>query len=133
MKLKTADFLLQLGFFLLTGVALAISNYEVLNPLPFIAGISIVQFISLILHTAVKKQEWKLSKWRTAHAWGIVIGILLIVISVAQGSTARTGDKDDKYNMAGAGTGILAIAVGIFLVAFYFIITWSEWIRMRKK
>ncbi|MBK6937816.1 MAG: hypothetical protein IPH18_13690 [Chitinophagaceae bacterium] len=125
--LKQADFFLQLGFLLLTGIAFITNDAEDLNPIIFVFGITFVQLVSIIVHTFAGAQPWKLSKWIKIHFYGILAIIALLIIATIQSSEARTGDKDDKYSMAGLGTMVFAAIPAVLLVLYYIIITWKEW------
>jgi hypothetical protein len=134
MKLfKTLDLFVQLILILIIGVAFVVGDPEKLNPLPFILAYAGLQIISIFANFAYSNQAWKKIAWRKYHLIGTALVIAGIIFSMMQGSAARSGDKDDKYNMAGLETLIYITIPAILLALFYSVLTFAEWNNMRKK
>lgn len=130
-SLKQADLYFQLLFFAFAAIALIISS-EKINPLFFLVGLILVQLISIVIHKTTGPRPWKLNKWRKVYQYGIMLTLILVAIALLQSSSARTGDKDDKYSMAGLGTFLAAIIPAALCVLFYIVITWKEYQLYRK-
>jgi hypothetical protein len=131
--LKSADFFLQIILLALTVIALIISDAETINPILFLFGFALVQLISIIAHAAAGAKSWKMAKWRKIHHIGMLLVFALLFIALLQGSGGRSGDKDDKYSMAGLGTVLFAVIPAVALAAFYLVITWKEWLNIKKE
>jgi glucose-6-phosphate-specific signal transduction histidine kinase len=129
---KSIELFLQLVLLLMTTIAFVINDYEVLNPIIFILAIALLQVISLVINQAAGSQFWKKKIWRKYHLIGIVVVILLIIVASIESSSARNGDKDDKYSMAGLETIIYATIPAILLCLFYVFITFAEWKNLKK-
>ncbi|MBL7746876.1 MAG: hypothetical protein JNM19_05575 [Chitinophagaceae bacterium] len=128
---KLIDFFLQIILILISIVSMIAGNAETLNPGLFILTLGLFQIISLLVNVAVGPQTWKKAAWRKLHLIGIGLVILLIIIALTQSSAARTGDKDDKYSMAGLETMIYALIPAILLCLFYTVITYVEWKKIK--
>lgn len=124
---KSIDFFAQAGLLIMTIVAFIINNYETLNPMPFILGIAVIQIISILTHSIAGQLVWKKKTWRKYHMIGTVLVLLAIIIALIQDSTSGSGDKEDKYSMAGLETLIYATIPAILLCLFYIVITAVEW------
>jgi hypothetical protein len=132
-NLKLADLFLQIGFAVAIALALIISDANTINPMLFLFGFALVQLISIIAHSAAGAKSWKMVKWRKIHHIGMLLVFVLLFIALLQGSGGRSGDKDDKYSMEGLGTALIAVIPAIALAAFYLIITWKEWLNIKKE
>lgn len=128
---QSIELFLQLVLLLMTTIAFVINDYEVLNPIIFILTIALVQIISLIVNQAAGPQFWKKKGWRKYHLIGIAVVILLIIVASMESSSAKNGDKDDKYSMAGLETIIYATVPAILLCLFYVFITYAEWKNLK--
>ncbi len=131
--LKSADFFLQIAFATALAFALIISDTNTIKPMLFLLGFALVQLISIIAHAAAGAKSWKLPKWRKIHHIGMLLVFALLFIALLQGSGNRSGDKDDKYSMEGLGTVLIAVIPAIALALFYLIITWKEWLNIKKE
>jgi hypothetical protein len=131
--LKSADFFLQIAFATTLAIALIISDTNTINPMLFLLGFALVQLISIIAHSAAGAKSWKMPKWRKIHHIGMLLVFALLFIALLQGSGSRSGDKDDKYSMEGLGTVLIAVIPAIALASFYLIITWKEWLNIKKE
>lgn len=129
---KSIDFFIQVGLLLAIVVTYFVSDPEKLSPFVFVTGFAVVQIISILVHLASGPRPWKMPALRKYHLIGTALILAGIVVSIMQGEAARTGDKDDKYNMAGLGTLVYLTIPAILLALFYTIITAMEWRRMKK-
>ncbi len=129
---KFFDLFMQLGLLLAGVVTYFISDPEKLSPIAFVLGFAAVQIISILVHLASGPRPWKMPALRKYHLIGTALILAGIVVAIIQGEAARTGDKDDKYSMAGLGTLVYLTIPAILLALFYTIITAMEWRRMKK-
>ncbi|MCX6317676.1 MAG: hypothetical protein NTW29_10315 [Bacteroidetes bacterium] len=129
---KSIDFWVQAGLILLTGAAFIMDDVSVLNPGATILAFAVWQILSLLVNVVAGPQPWKMKNWRKYHLLGIGIVVLLIIVAALQSDASRTGDKDDKYSMAGLGTAIFALIPAILISLFYVLITYKEWQRIKK-
>jgi len=128
---KLIDFFLQIILITISIVSMVAGNAETLSPGFFIIALGLLQIISLLVNAAAGPQTWKKAGWRKLHLIGTGLVILLIIIALTQSSASRTGDKDDKYSMAGLETMIYALVPAILLCLFYTAITYLEWKRIK--
>lgn len=128
---KAIDFLAQAALLLLTGTAFLLNDDNALNPGVLLLIFAGWQLMSLLIHLFAGPRPWKMKAWRKYHLLGIGLVLLMLVIAVIQSDAARTGDKDDKYSMAGLGTAIFAVIPAILVSLFYVIITFREWQRTK--
>lgn len=131
-QFKQAELYLQ-ALFLICVIISVVFTTEFFNPVTFITGLILIQLISMIVNAASGPLKWKLNRWRKLHLYGMLAVVLLIIIAFMQSSSARTGDKDDKYSMAGMGTLMIAVIPALLLVIYYFVITWKEWADLKKE
>lgn len=129
---KSFDFFIQVGLLLAIAVTYFVSDPEKLSPIAFVSGYAAVQIISILIHLATGPRPWKMPALRKYHLIGTALILAGIVVALLQNDTARTGDKDDKYNTAGLGTLVYLTIPAILLALFYTIITAMEWRRMKK-
>lgn len=129
---KTIDFFIQAVLLLLITIALIIQDEETLNPGMFIILLGVWQIISILANLALGLQPWKKKAWRKYHLIGTALVLLLLLISLMQDSAARTGDKDDKYSMAGLGTILIAMIPAALMGLFYVCITFAEWRKIKQ-
>ena len=129
---KSFDLFMQLGLLLAIVITYFISDPEKLSPIAFVTGFAAVQIISILVHLASGPRPWKMPALRKYHLIGVALILAGIVVAIIQGEAARTGDKDDKYSMAGLGTLVYLTIPAILLALFYSIITALEWRRMKK-
>jgi hypothetical protein len=129
---KSIDFFIQAGLLLLTAIALILNDPGSLNPAALILIFAGWQILSILVNLAAGEQTWKIKALRKYHLLGIAAVIVLLIIATVQSSAARTGDKDDKYSMAGLGTVIVAAIPAILVSLFYVFITFLEWRKIKK-
>ena len=129
---KSLDLFIQLLLLALLVAAYFIDDHEKLNPVILVLVFGGVQIISLLVHLAAGPQAWKKTSWRKFHIIGTALVLAAIVVALIQDSTGRTGDRDDKYSMPGLETLVYATIPAILLALFYTVITWFEWIKMKK-
>lgn len=130
---KSFDLFIQLALLVLIGTAFIIRDPEKISPLLFILVYAGLQIISILVNLASGSQLWKKSVWRKYHLLGTGLVIGGIILALIQSSSARTGDKDDKYSMAGLETMVYITIPAILLALYYSIITYAEWRTMRKQ
>jgi|CXWL01.1.fsa_nt_gi cellobiose-specific phosphotransferase system component IIC len=130
---KSIEFFLQAGLLLLTLLAAIMDEPEMLNPIVFGVAFITVQITSIFVNLAAGRQYWKKAQWRKFHLIGIALVLSLIVVAVVQDSAGSTGDKDDKYSMAGLGTLLYATIPATLLSLFYVVITFFEWKKLQVK
>lgn len=130
-QFKQAELYLQALFFICIIISVAFTT-DFFNPVSFITGLILIQLISMIVNAACGPLKWKLNRWRKLHQYGMLAVVLLVIISFMQSTSARTGDKDDKYSMAGMGTLLIAFIPAVLLIIYYFVITWKEWNALNK-
>lgn len=129
---KSFDLLMQLGLLLAIVVTCFIADPEKLSPIAFVSGFAAVQIISILVHLASGPRPWKMPALRKYHLIGTALILAGIVVAIIQGEAARTGDKDDKYSMAGLGTLVWLTIPALLLALFYTVITFIEWKKIRK-
>jgi hypothetical protein len=137
---KSLDLFIQLLLLVLLGAAYLIGNSEKLSiglltesPIILILAFGGMQIISILVHLAAGPQAWKKSSWRKFHLIGTALVLVAIAVAFIQDSTGRTGDRDDKYSMPGLETLVYATIPAILLALFYTVITWFEWMKMKKQ
>ena len=128
---KSIDFFLQVVLIVVSIISMLIGDAETMSPGLFLVTLGLVQIISLLVNAAAGIQAWKMTTWRKWHLVGIGLVLLLIIVALSQSSASRTGDKDDKYSMAGLETMIYATIPAILLSLFYTVITYMEWKKMK--
>jgi hypothetical protein len=126
---KSLDLIIQVLLLALLVVAYFIGDSEKLSPIILVMAFAVVQIISILVHLAAGSQVWKKTNWRKFHLIGTALVLALIVVALIQDSTAR---REDKYSMPGLETLIYATIPAIGLALFYTLITWLEWIKMKK-
>jgi heme/copper-type cytochrome/quinol oxidase subunit 4 len=129
---KPIDFYLQAVLIVFTSIAMLYNEGETLNPLLFILPYALLQVISILVHLSMGEQEWKKRNWRKYHLIATAVILLAILVAFMENSSVRTGDKDDKYSMAGLGILLIATIPAALVSLFYFVITWVEWKKMKS-
>ena len=129
---KPIDFYLQAVLIVFTSIAMLYNEGETLNPLLFILPYALLQVISILVHLSMVEQEWKKRNWRKYHLIATAVILLAILVAFMENSSVRTGDKDDKYSMAGLGILLIVTIPAALVSLFYFVITWVEWKKMKS-
>lgn len=130
---KSIDFFIQAGLLLFISIALIMDDPGSLNPGALILLFGAWQIISILVNLAAGPQSWKMKALRKYHLLATALLVLLVIIAFVQTDAARTGDKDDKYSMAGLGILIIVLIPAAVLVSlFYSVITFLEWRRIKK-
>lgn len=130
---KSLDLFVQLILIVIVGIAFSIGDPEKLNPLPFILAYAGLQIISILINLTYGPLPWKKTRWRKYHLIGTALIIAGVVLAIIQSSSARTGDKDDKYSMAGLDTMVYITIPAILLALLYSAITFIEWKNMKQQ
>ena len=128
---KSIDFFLQVVLIVVSIISMLVGDAETMSPGLFLVALGLLQIISLLVNAAAGIQSWKMTTWRKWHLVGIGLVLLLIIVALSQSSASHTGDKDDKYSMAGLQTIIYATIPAILLSLFYTLITYMEWKKMK--
>ena len=126
---KSIDLFIQVLLLALMVVAYFTNDHKKLSPIIIILAFAIVQIISIIVHLAAGPLAWKKISWRKFHLIGTALVLAAIVVALIQDSSARSGDK---YSMPGLDTLVYATIPAILLALFYTVITWLEWMKMKK-
>ena len=129
---KFLDLFIQALLLALMVVAYFINDSEKISPIFLILAYAVVQIISIIVNLGAGPRPWKKTSWRKFHLIGTALVLAAIVVALIQDSSGRSGDKDDKYSMPGLDTLIYATIPAILLALFYTVITWLEWMKMKK-
>jgi uncharacterized membrane protein len=129
---KSIDLFIQAGLLLFISIALIMDDPDSLNPGPFILTFGAWQIISILANLAAGPQSWKMKALRKYHLLATALLVLLVIIAFIQNDAARTGDKDDKYSMAGLGLLIIITIPSVLVSLFYSVITFLEWRRIKK-
>lgn len=129
---KTIDFFSQALLLLLIATAFILDDDNFLNPGVMLLIFAGWQILSLLVNMFAGPKSWKMKAWRKYHLLGIGLVLLMLVVATIQSDAARTGDKDDKYSMAGLGTAIFAVIPAILVSLFYVVITYREWQRIKQ-
>lgn len=129
---KSFDLFGQLTLLVIIGISAIIGDPETLSPLLFVLAFAGLQILSILVNLTYGNQAWKLTRWRKIHLIGTALVIAGIIVAMIQSSSARTGDKDDKYNMAGLETMIYITIPAIVIAIFYSVITFVEWKKIRE-
>ncbi len=126
---KSLDLFIQLLVLVLLVVAYFVNDHEKLSPIILVLVFGGLQIISILVHLVAGPQAWKKSSWRKFHLIGTALVLAAIAIALIQDST---GDRDNKYSMPGLETLVYATIPAILLALFYTVITWLEWMKMKK-
>jgi hypothetical protein len=129
---KSIDLFIQLLLLALMVVAYFINDPEKLSPILIVLVFAAVQIISILANLGAGPRPWKKTSWRKFHLIGTALVIIIVIVALIQDSSRTTGDKEDKYAMPGLGTMLFATIPAMLLALFYTVITWFEWMKMKK-
>lgn len=129
---KSIDLFVQLLLLALMAVAYFINDPEKLSPILIVLVFAGVQIISILVNLGTGPQSWKKTNWRKFHLIGVTLVIVIVIVALIQDSSRSAVDKEDKYAMPGLGTLLFATIPAILLALFYTVITWFEWMKMKK-
>ena len=126
---KSLDLFIQVLLLALMVGAYFINDPEKLSPIIIILAFAVVQIISIIVNLGAGPRPWKKTSWRKFHLIGTALVIAAIMVALIQDSSGRSGDK---YSMPGLGTLVYTTIPAMLLALFYTVITWVEWIKIKK-
>ena len=129
---KSLDLFIQLLLLALMVGAYFVNDPEKWSPVIMVLVFAAVQIISILVNLAAGPRPWKKTSWRKFHLIGTALVIIIIIVALIQDSSRATADKEDKYAMPGLGTMIFATIPAMLLALFYTVITWFEWMKMKK-
>ena len=129
---KSLDLFIQILLLALMLVAYFVNDPEKLSPIIIVLAFAGVQIISILVNLGAGPRPWKKKSLRKFHLIGTTLVIVLIVVAFIQDSSRATDGREDKYAMPGLGTMLFATIMAILLAIFYTVITWVEWVKMKK-
>lgn len=120
---KSIDLFSQLAFILAAVTGPLLDQRGAVLSISLLA-VAIIQIISLIIHASIGKTAWKspLRKW---HLAATALVILVMVYGLFK-------PGEDKYDFSGLAILIKALIPAAFVAAFYTVITWLEWKKIRQ-